>query len=72
MKRTTRNNILRYAISAAFVTTFLIVGSLIGIGLDWLTDKTGWLILPSFCIICFVYLVWRIGKGITVSDEEEE
>ena len=71
MKETTKNNIVRYAISAAFVTTVLIVGSLIGIGLDWLTDKTGWPIFPSFCIICFVYVVWRVGKGITVSDEEE-
>lgn len=72
MKKATRNNIVRYAISVAFVTIFLIVGSFIGIGLDWLTDKTGWPILPLFCIICFVYIVWRVGKRITVSDEEEE
>ena len=71
MKETTGNNIVRYAISAAFVSTVLIVASLICIGLDWLTDKTGLPILPSFCIICFVSLVWRVGKGITVSDEEE-
>lgn len=71
MKETTRNKIVRYAISAAFVSTILIVGSLIGMGLDWLTDKTGWPISPSFCIICFVYIVWRVGKRITVSDEEE-
>ncbi len=71
MKETTRNNILRYAISAAFILTFLIVGSLIGIGLEWLIDKTGWPILPSFCIICFIYLVCRLSKEISVSDEEE-
>ena len=71
MKETTKNNIVRYAISAAFVTTFLIVASLICIFLDWLTDKTGWPISPSFCIICFVYVVWRVGKEITVSEEEE-
>lgn len=72
MKKTTRNNIVRYALSAAFVTTVLIVGPLIGIGLDWLTDKTGWPILPAVCIISFVYVVWRVGKGITVSEKEEE
>ena len=71
MKETTKNNIVRYAISTAIVTTFLIGGSLIGIGLDWLTEKIGWPILPSFGIICFVYLVWRIGKVIIVSDDEE-
>jgi hypothetical protein len=72
MKETTRNKIVRYAISAAFVSTILIVGLLISIGLDWLSDKTGWPILSSFGIICFVYLVWRVGKGITVSDEEKQ
>ena len=72
MKRTTRNNIVRYAILAAYILTCLIVGLLISIGLDWLSDKTGWPILSSFGIICFVYLVWRVGKGITVSDEEEQ
>ena len=72
MKRTTRNNIVRYVISAAFVSIVLITTLLICIGLDWFTDKTGWPILPSFCIICFVYVVWRVGKGITVSDKEEQ
>jgi 4-hydroxybenzoate polyprenyltransferase len=72
MKRTTRNNIVRYAISATFVSIVLIVGSLIGIGLDWLTSKTGWPILPSFSIICFVYLVYRLSKEISVSEKEED
>lgn len=71
MKETTKNNIVRYAISAAFLTTVLIVTSLICIGLDWLTGKTGLPIYPATCIIGLVYLVWRVGKGITVSDEEE-
>ena len=72
MKETTRNKIVQYAISAAFVLTVFIVGSLIGIGLDWLTDKTGWPILPSFSIICFVYLVYRLSKEISVSEKEED
>jgi F0F1-type ATP synthase assembly protein I len=72
MKETTRNKIVRYAISAAFVSIVLIVGSLIGIGLDWLTSKTGWPILSSFGIICFVYLVYRLSKEISVSEKEED
>jgi 4-hydroxybenzoate polyprenyltransferase len=72
MKETTKNNIVRYAISVAFVTIFLIVSSFIGIGLDWLTDKIGWPILPLFCIICFIYLVCRFSKEISVSKKEED
>lgn len=72
MKETTKNNIVRYAISAAFVTTFLIVTSLICIGLDWLTYKTGLPIYPATCIIGLVYVIWYVGGKIIIDKSEGE
>ena len=71
MKRTTRNNILRYAIAAVFVAAFLLIILLICMGLDWLTDITGWPIFPVAVIASFIYTVWVVGKNITIKKEEE-
>lgn len=72
MKETKRNNIVRYVISTALVAISLLIASLISMSVEWLTDKIGWYVIPIFCIICLIYLVWRVGKGITVSDEEDD
>ena len=72
MKRTTRNNILRYAIAAVFVVAFLLIASLVCTGLDWLTDITGWPISPVAVIAAFIYTVWFVGKSITIKKDKEE
>ena len=72
MKRTTRNNILRYAISAMFVSAFILVMSLICIGLDWIANKTGCPIYPVALAAGFIYVVYVVGKGITILDNKEE
>ena len=72
MKRTTRNNILRYLVAAVFVSAFLVIASLLCIGLALLTDKTG---LPIYTIVLvagFIYVVYFVGKGITIKDNKEE
>ena len=72
MKRTTRNNILRYAVATVFVSAFMLIVLLLCIGLDWLTDKTGWPIYPVVLVVCFIYVVYTVGKGITIKDKKEE
>ena len=71
MKRTTRNNILRYAIAAVFVAAFLLIILLVCMGLDWLTDITGLPIFHVAVIAAFVYTVWFVGKGITIQKDKE-
>lgn len=72
MKRTNRNNILKYAISAVFVAAILLVVSLVYIGLDWLTDITGLPISQVVFIAVFICAVWLVGKSITTQEDEEE
>lgn len=72
MKRTTRNNILRYLVATVFVSAFLLIGSLVCIGLDWIQDKTGWPIYPIVFVAGFIYVVWLIAKSITMKDKKEE
>ena len=72
MKRTTRNNIVRYVISAVFVSAFLLITLLVCIGLDWLTDITGWPIFQVAIIAAFIYVVWFVGKKITIKEDKEE
>ena len=71
MKKATRNNIVRYVISTALVAILLLIASLICMGVEWLTNKIRWNATPIFCIICFIYLVCRLGKEISVSEKEE-
>lgn len=71
MKRTTRNNIVRYIISAVFVSSFLLIVLLVCMGLDWLTDITGWPIFQVAAIADFIYVVWFVGKNITIKKEKE-
>lgn len=72
MKRTTRNNILRYMVATVFVSAFLLIASLLCIGLAWITDKTGWPIHPIVSVAGFIYVVWLIAKSITIKDKKEE
>lgn len=72
MKRTTRNNILRYTIATVFVSAFLVIASLLCIGLALLTDKTG---LPIYTIVLvagFIFTIYFVGKGITIQDKNKE
>ena len=71
MKRTTRNNILRYMVATIFVSLFLLFVTLLCIGIDWLTDKTGWPIYPVVLVAGFIYVVYVVGKGITIKAMEE-
>lgn len=72
MKRTTRNNILRYLVATVFVSAFVLIASLLCIGLDWITDKTGWPIYAIVIVVGFIYVVYFVGKGITIKDNKEE
>lgn len=72
MKRTTRNNILRYLVATVFVSAFVLIGSLVCIGLDWIKDKTGWPIYAIVIVVGFIYVVYFVGKGITIKDNKEE
>ena len=67
MKRTTRNTILRYAIATVFVSAFVLIGSLVCMGLDWLIDKSGCPILyPVVLVTGFIFVVYVVGKSITI------
>ena len=70
MKRTTRNNILRYLVATVFVSAFVLIGSLVCIGLDWITEKTGWPIYAIVLVVGFIYVVYFVGKGITIKDDK--
>lgn len=72
MKRTTRNNILRYMVATVFVSAFVLIVSLMLAGLDWIANKTEWPIYPVVLVAGFIYVVWFIGKGITIKDKKEE
>lgn len=72
MKRTTRNNILRYMVATVFVSTLMLIGSLVCIGLDWLIDKTGWPVYPVILVAGFILVVYIVGKGIIIKDKKEE
>ena len=72
MKRTTRNNILHYMVATVFVSLFLLFAALLCIGLDWLTDKTGWPIYPIVLVWSFIYVVYIVGKRITIKDKKEK
>jgi len=73
MKRTTRNTILRYAIATVFVSAFVLIGSLMCMGLDWLIDKSGCPILyPVVLVAGFIFVVYVVGKSITIKDKKEE
>jgi hypothetical protein len=72
MKRTTRNNILRYLVATVFVSAFVLIVSLLLAGLDWIVNKTGWPIYPVVLVAGFIYVVYFVGKGITIKDKKEE
>ena len=72
MKRTTRNNILRYLIAVVFVSVLLLISSLLCVGLSWLKDKTGWPIYTVVIIVGFIYAVWYVAGCITIKKDEKE
>ena len=72
MRRTTRNNILRYIVATVFVSLFLLAASLLCIGIDWLTDTTGWPIYPVVLVVGFIYVVYIVGKRITIKEKKEK
>ena len=72
MKRTTRNNILRYLISVVFVSVLLLIVSLLCLGFSWLDDKTGWPIYTVATVAGLIYMVWYVAQCITIKDEKEK
>lgn len=72
MKRTTRNNILCYMVATVFVSVFVLIGSFVCMGLDWLTDKSRLPIYQVLSVAGVIYVIYAIGKGITIKDKEED
>ena len=72
MKRTTRNNILRYLISVVFVSVLLLIASLLCLGFSWLDDKIGWPIYTVATVAGLIYTVWYVAQCITIKDEKEK
>lgn len=72
MRRTTRNNILRYVVATVVVSVFLLIASLICIGVYWLSDKIGLPIYTIVFIVGFIYLVYTVGQYLKITKEKEE
>lgn len=54
------------------VLVFLLIVLLIGEGMEWLSEKTGWPIYTVVTIAGFFYVVWLISKTIKIPDDKEE
>ena len=72
MKRTTRNNIIRYIVATVLVTIVLLIMLLVNIALYWLTDISGLPVNYVAYIIGFIWVCWFIGKRITIKEDKEE
>ena len=72
MKRTTRNNIIRYIVATVLVAIVLLIMSLVNIALYWLTDITGWPVNHVAIIIGFIWLCWFVWRRITIKEDKEE
>lgn len=72
MKRTTRNNIIRYIVATVLVAIALHIMLLVNIVLYWLTDISGCPVNYVAYIIGFIWLCWFVGKRITIKEDEEE
>lgn len=72
MKITTRNNILRYAVAMVFVSACLLLAVLLWVCIEWLGDKTKLPVSEVFLVANFIFLVWKVGKGVTIKDKKEE
>ena len=72
MKRTTRNNILRYLISVVLVSVLLLIVSLLCVGFSWLDGKTGWPIYTVATVAGLIYMVWYVAQCITIKDEKKK
>ena len=72
MKRTTRNNILRYAVATIFVSVCLLLAVLLWVCIEWLGDKTKLPVSEVFLVASFIFLVWKVGKCVTIKDKEED
>ena len=70
MKRTTRNNIIRYIVATVFVTITLLIMSLVNIAIYWLNDISGWPIFQVAAIAAFICVVWFVGKNITIKKDK--
>lgn len=72
MKRTTRNNIIRYIIATVLVAIVLLIMVIVNLAIYWLTDITGWPVNHAAIIIGFIWLCWFVGKRITIKEDKEE
>ena len=72
MKRKTRNNILNYVVALVVVVVFFLIVLLIGEGMEWLSEKTGWPIYTAVTIAGIFYAAWLISKSFTKPDKMEE
>lgn len=58
-------------VATVFVSLSLLLVILLCIGLDWLAAKTGWTLYPVVLVVGFIYVVYIVGKGITIEDKKE-
>ena len=54
------------------VLVFVLIVLLIGEGLEWLSEKTGWPIYTVVTIAGIFYAAWLISKSFTKQDETKE
>lgn len=72
MKRKTKENILHYVVATLVVAVFLLIASLLCMGVYWLSDKIGLPIYTIVLIVGFIYLVWTVGQLFKMIDDKEE
>lgn len=72
MKRKTRNNILRYTVATVAVLVVMLIVILIGVGLDWISDKTGLPIYTTVTVAGIIYVIWIVGNSLNIKDDKEE
>lgn len=72
MKRKTRDNILHYVVATTVVAVFLLIASLLCMGVYCLSDKIGLPIYTIVLIAGFIYLVWTVGQLFKMIDDKEE
>lgn len=72
MKRKTRNNILRYTVATVAVLVVMLIVILIGVGLDWISDKTGLPIYTTVTVAGIIYVIWIVGNSLNITDDKEE
>ena len=71
MKRTTRNNIIRYIVATVLVAIVLLIMVIVNLAIYWLTDISGWPVNHVAILLGFIWLCWFVGKRITIKEDKE-